>query len=76
LLAELLDPPVRERLRITGALLRSVDPEEDEDAAAAWVAELDRRSASIENGSAQLIDAAAAHAHIRDALRARRASRR
>jgi hypothetical protein len=44
-LAEALDLPVRERLRIAGALLRSVDPEEDEDAAAAWVTELDRRSA-------------------------------
>jgi putative addiction module component (TIGR02574 family) len=75
-LAEALDLPVRERLRIAGALLRSVDPEEDEDATEAWVAELDRRSASIENGTAQLIDAAAAHAHVRDALRARRAARR
>jgi len=75
-LAEALDLPVRERLRIAGALLRSVDPEEDEDAAEAWVAELDRRSASVENGTAQLVDAAAAHANVRDALRARRASRR
>jgi putative addiction module component (TIGR02574 family) len=73
-LAEALDLPVRERLRIAGALLRSVDPEED--AAEAWVAELDRRSASVENGTSQLIDAAAAHAHVRDALRARCASRR
>jgi putative addiction module component (TIGR02574 family) len=56
-LAEALDLPVRERLRIAGALLRSVDPEKDA-AAEAWVAELDRRSASIENGTAQLIDAA------------------
>jgi len=75
-LAEALDLPVRERLRIAGALLRSVDPEEDEDAAEAWVAELDRRSASVESGTSQLIDAAAAHARVRDALRARRASRR
>ena len=75
-LAEALDLPVRERIRVAGALLRSVDPEEDEDAAEAWVAELDRRSASVETGTAQLIDAAAAHAHVRDALRARRASRR
>jgi hypothetical protein len=67
---------VRARLRTAAALLRSVDLEEDEDAAEAWVAELDRRSASIEDGTAQLIDAAAAHAGVRDALRARRASRR
>jgi putative addiction module component (TIGR02574 family) len=75
-LAEALDLPVRERLRIATALLRSVDPEEDDDAAEAWVAELNRRSASIENGTAQLIDAADAHAHVREVLRARRASRR
>lgn len=75
-LAEALDLPVRERLRIASALLRSVDPEEDEDAAEAWVAEIDRRSASVENGTAQLIDAADAHAQVRDALRARRAARR
>lgn len=75
-LAEALDLPVRERLRIASALLRSVDPEEDDDAAEVWVAEIDRRSASVENGTAQLIDAADAHAHVRNALRARRASRR
>lgn len=75
-LAEALDLPVRERLRIASALLRSVDPEEDDDAAEAWVAELDRRSASIESGTAQLIDSAAAHAQVREALRARRAARR
>ena len=75
-LAEALDLPVRERLRIASALLRSVDPEEDDDAAEAWVSELDRRSASIENGTAQLIDAATAHARVREVLRARRAARR
>jgi putative protein kinase ArgK-like GTPase of G3E family len=67
---------VRARLRTAAALLRSLDLEEDEDAAEAWVAELDRRSAAVENGTAQLIDAAAAHAHVRDALGARRAARR
>jgi hypothetical protein len=40
------------------------------------VAELDRRSALVESGTSQLIDAAAAHTHVRDVLRARRASRR
>jgi putative addiction module component (TIGR02574 family) len=75
ILAEALDLPVRERLWIASALLRSVDPEEDEDAAEAWVAEIDRRSASVENGTAQLIDAAAVHAQVRDVLRARRTSR-
>jgi putative addiction module component (TIGR02574 family) len=76
ILAEALDLPVRERLWIASALLRSVDPEEDEDAAEAWVAEIDRRSASVETGTAQLIDAADVHSQVRDALRARRVSRR
>lgn len=74
-LADALDLPVRERLRIAGALLRSADPEEDEDATDAWVAELDRRSASVETGAAKLVDAADVHAHVRDVLRARRAAR-
>jgi putative addiction module component (TIGR02574 family) len=74
-LAEALDLPVRDRIRIAGALLRSVDPEEDEDAAEAWVAELDRRSRAVEIGAAQLIDAPVVHAHVRASLRARRASR-
>jgi hypothetical protein len=47
------------RGRVAAALLRSVDPEEDDDAAETWVAELNRRSASIENGTTQLIDAGA-----------------
>lgn len=42
-----MDLPVRERLRIVGTLVRSVDPEEDDDAAEAWVAERDRRSAAV-----------------------------
>jgi len=75
-LSEALDLPVRERLRIAGALMRSIDPEEDDDAAEAWVAELDRRSASLADGSAQPVDAAAAHSQVRKALRERRASRK
>jgi hypothetical protein len=39
-------------------LRRSIDPEEDDDAAEARVAELNRRSASVEDGTARLIDAA------------------
>ena len=75
LLTEALDLPVRDRLRIAAALLRSVDPEEDEDAAEAWVAELDRRSASLADGTAQTVDAAGAHEQVRETLRARRTSR-
>ena len=50
--------------------------DEDEDADEAWVAEIARRSASIEDGTAQPIEAAVVHAHVRDALKARRAGRR
>jgi hypothetical protein len=65
-----------ERLWIVSASLRSVEPEADEDATEEWVAEIDRRSVAVENGTAQLVDAAAVHAQVRDTLRARRASRR
>ena len=75
-LTEALDLPVQERIRIAGALLRSVDPEEDEGVAEAWIAELDRRATSIEDGTVIPIDAAAAHARVREPLRARRADRR
>ncbi len=75
LLTEALDLPVRDRLRIASALLRSVDPEEDEDAAEAWVIELDRRSASLADGTAQTMDAATVRAQVRETLRARRTPR-
>ena len=74
LLTEALDLPVRDRLRLAGALLRSVAPAEDDDAAEAWVAELDRRADSIDD--ATLIDAPDAHAQVRAALQAQRANAR
>jgi putative addiction module component (TIGR02574 family) len=74
LLTEALDLPVRDRLRLAGALLRSVDPAEDDDAAEAWAAELDRRADSIDD--ATLIDAPDAHAQVRAALQAQRANAR
>lgn len=73
-LTDALDLPARDRLRLAGALARSVDPEEDDDAAEAWIAELERRDAEASDDS--LIDAAVVHQRVRDALRARRASRR
>jgi putative addiction module component (TIGR02574 family) len=75
LLAEALDLPVRERLRIASALLRSVDPEEDADAEEAWLTELDKRSAGLADGTAKTVDAKTVHAEVRAALRARRAAR-
>ena len=76
LLAEALNLPVGDRLRLAGELLRSVDDADDDDAADAWLAELERRSEAVSNGSAVLIDSADAHARVRAALRARRASGR
>ncbi len=72
-LSEALDLPTRERLRLAGALLRSVDPEEDDDAAEAWIAEFDRRVAALPGE--QLIDATDAHARVLATLRARRTAR-
>ena len=70
LLSEALDLSAGERLRLAGALLRSVDPEEDDDAAEAWVAELDRRVDALPGET--LIDGADAHAQVLATLRARR----
>ncbi|HVV88791.1 MAG TPA: addiction module protein, partial [Kofleriaceae bacterium] len=70
-LADALDLPARERLRLAGALARSVNPEEDDDAAEAWIAELDRRDANF--GEDALVDAPTVHARVREALRTRRA---
>lgn len=72
-LAEALDLPARERLRLAGALARSVDPEEDDDAAEAWLAELGRRDGEVSDET--LIEASTVHARVRAALRTRRAGR-
>ena len=48
--------PAEERARIAHELLVSLDEREDPDAADAWLAELEQRAQSVENGTAELED--------------------
>ena len=45
----------KDRAKLAGLLLESIDTEADPDVEAAWAAEIDRRSASVDDGSAELI---------------------
>jgi len=48
--------PYDERARLARELLESLDEGEDADAAADWVAEIDRRMQEIKNGKAEFED--------------------
>jgi putative addiction module component (TIGR02574 family) len=50
LLAEALALPARDRAAIAGQLLKSLDEEVDEDAAAAWADEIARRVRELDVG--------------------------
>jgi putative addiction module component (TIGR02574 family) len=64
--AELAQLPLRERADVAHFLIRSLDEEEDEDAEAAWEAELARRLEEIENGTAAGIPADKVFADLRE----------
>jgi putative addiction module component (TIGR02574 family) len=55
LLQSLLALPESARADIAASLIRSLDPEADEDVDAAWAAEIERRVTAIDNGEARLI---------------------
>ena len=59
LFSEALSLPARERADLARELLRSLDDSEDPDAAAAWLAEIERRAREVEAGTADLEDWAA-----------------
>jgi putative addiction module component (TIGR02574 family) len=63
LLAQVLRLPRHERARVAEELLSSIE-EPNEEAAAAWVAELEKRSEEIARGSARVISWETAHAEI------------
>ena len=73
-LTEILRLPAEERARLALELLRSLDGEPDPDAAAAWEAEIERRGAEVDNGTAETmtLDEFRAHVRTRRAARARR----
>jgi putative addiction module component (TIGR02574 family) len=74
MLAEMLRLPVEERARLALELIRSLDGEPEPGADEAWAAEIDRRGAEVEAGTAETITLAEHRAHVQR-RRAARASR-
>lgn len=71
MLAEMLRLPIEERAKLALELLRSLDGEPDPDASAAWDAEIERRGAEVDAGTADTMTLDEYRAHVR----ARRAAR-
>lgn len=73
-LSEILRLPPEERARLALELIRSLDGEQDADAASAWDAEIERRGAEVEAGNAgtMTLDEYRAHVRARRAARSRR----
>ena len=74
LLAEALRLPRRERARVAEELLASLEEPADE-VAAAWAAELERRSREVAEGRVQTVAWETARTDILKELEGRRASR-
>lgn len=74
MLTELLRLPVEQRARFALELLRSLDGETDPTASAAWDAEIERRGAEVDDGTAETLslDEYRAHVRLRRAARAAR----
>jgi len=74
MLAEALRLPVEERAKLALELLRSLDGERDPDAAEAWDAEIERRGAEVDAGTADTMTLDEYRVHVRErrAARARR----
>jgi putative addiction module component (TIGR02574 family) len=66
-----LSLPTRERADLAHELLRSLDESEDPDAAAAWLAEIERRAREVEAGTAELVDWAAVRQRLESRWRKR-----
>lgn len=72
LLAQMLRLPREERARVAEQLLSSLE-ESEEEVAAAWAIELERRSREVAEGRVQTIDWETARADILKELQERRA---
>jgi len=64
LLEDALKLELEERAELAAELIESLDPETDEDAEAAWAAEIERRAARAQSGQ----DAGTPWAEVRDRL--------
>jgi putative addiction module component (TIGR02574 family) len=65
LLAEILRLPVEERAKVALEVLRSLDGEPESGAAAAWDAEIERRGAEVDAGTAETMTLDEYRAHVR-----------
>jgi len=74
LLAAVLRLPRPERARLTEEMLASLE-EPDEQVAAAWVEELERRSRDVAEGRVEILEWKAVRAQITQDLERRRATR-
>ena len=74
ILADILQLPAEERARLAVELIRSLDGEPDHGAAEAWDAEIERRGAEVDSGTAETmsLDEYRAHVRQRRVARARR----
>jgi len=74
ILAQILRLPAEERAKLAQELLRSLDAEPESGVAEAWDAEIERRGAEVESGTAETMSLDEYRAHVR-ARRAARAGR-
>ena len=65
ILADILRLPAEERARLARELIRSLDGEPDADAAQAWDAEIERRGAEVDSGTAASMTLDEYRAHVR-----------
>jgi putative addiction module component (TIGR02574 family) len=73
-LAQILRLPADERARLALELIRSLDGEREAGAAEAWDAEIERRGAEVDAGTAETMTLQEYRAHVRQ-RRATRAAR-
>ena len=75
LLMHALRLPRHERARLAEELLASLEEADDEEVAAAWVRELERRAGEVAEGRVQTVEWGAARAEIVKEVEQRRARR-
>lgn len=75
LLAQVLLLPRPERARLAEELLSSLEEPDDQEVAAAWAADLERRSREVAGGKVETVDWTTARAQILKELEERRARR-
>jgi len=71
MLAEMLELPEEERARLALELLRSLDGDPEQGIEEAWDAEIERRSAEVDAGTAETITLKEYREHVRQRRGAR-----